>query len=65
MNNYCAFSQDHKCIKWIDYDIMLQELEKADTICHGNWIELEKNCRYIRILQAILDENGIPYPDEI
>ena len=42
MNNYCAFSIDHKCIKWIDYEIPRQELVEADELCHGNWIEIEK-----------------------
>ena len=65
MDNYCAFSKDHKCIKWMDYEILLQEIEEADIICHENWIELEKNYHYIRMLQTILDDNGIPYPIEI
>ena len=65
MDNYCAFNKDHKCIKWMDYEILLQEIEEADTICHENWIELEKNYHYIRMLQTILDDNGIPYPIEI
>jgi hypothetical protein len=36
MLDYCAFSKDHKCIKWEDYQIMLQEIEEADSLCHGN-----------------------------
>ena len=28
MNNYCAFSKDYKCIKWIDYEITHQSLRK-------------------------------------
>ena len=23
MENYCAFSQDHTCLKWLDYVVML------------------------------------------
>jgi hypothetical protein len=41
MNDYCALSKDHRCIKWIDYSLTLQELEEADEICHGNWIEIQ------------------------
>ena len=41
MENYCAFSRDHKCILWLDYEITRQELEECHTLCHGNWIELE------------------------
>ncbi|WP_026662434.1 mobility-associated LCxxNW protein, partial [Butyrivibrio proteoclasticus] len=58
----CAFSKDHKCIKWEDYQIMLQEIEEADSLCHGNWIEIEKQYNYILELQKILDEHGIDYP---
>ena len=42
MLNYCAFSKDHKCIKWEDFQLMMQEIEEADELCHGNWIEIEK-----------------------
>ena len=28
MENYCAFSNDHTCLKWLDYVITLQELEQ-------------------------------------
>ncbi|WP_026497869.1 MULTISPECIES: mobility-associated LCxxNW protein [Butyrivibrio] len=62
MLDYCAFSKDHKCIKWEDYQIMLQEIEEADSLCHGNWIEIEKQYNYILELQKILDEHGIDYP---
>ena len=30
MENYCAFSKNHKCIKWNDYIITKHELEEAD-----------------------------------
>ena len=59
MNNYCAFSIDHKCIKWIDYEIPRQELVEADELCHGNWIEIEKKNKYIHTLQTILESNHI------
>ena len=62
MLDYCAFSKDHKCIKWEDYQIMLQEIEEADSLCHGNWIEIEKQYNYILELQKILDEHGFEYP---
>ena len=62
MHDYCAFSKDHKCIKWEDYQIMLQEIEEADSLCHGNWIEIEKQYNYILELQKILDQHGIDYP---
>lgn len=46
MNNYCAFSEDQACIKWMDYEIIHQELEEVDELCHGNWIEIGKNLSY-------------------
>ena len=64
MINYCAFSKNHKCVKWLDYELMRQELEEADETCHGNWIEIEKQYKYIRTLQSILEKNGISYPNE-
>ena len=42
MENYCAFSKNHKCIKWNDYIITKHELEEADSLCHANWIEIER-----------------------
>ena len=64
MENYCAFSQDHTCLKWLDYVVTRQELDEADALCHRNWIEIERKTQYIQTLQAILDNNHIPYPNE-
>lgn len=64
MENYCAFSKNHKCIKWTDYQMTLHELEEADSLCHGNWIELQRKSQYIQTLQSILDNHSIPYPIE-
>ena len=30
MDEYCAFSKDHKCLKWEDYELTRHELEEAD-----------------------------------
>nr|WP_248405940.1 mobility-associated LCxxNW protein [Butyrivibrio fibrisolvens] len=46
----------------MDYQILLQEIEEAETLCQGNWIEIEKQYNYILELQAILNEHGIDYP---
>ena len=35
-NNYCAFSKDHKCIQWMDYELTRHELAEANELCHGN-----------------------------
>lgn len=63
MEDYCAFSKDHKCLKWEDYELIRHELEEADRLCHGNWIEIQRLYEYIDKLKAILDENGIEYPE--
>ena len=64
MNNYCAFSKNHKCICWTDYITTRYELEEANSLCHGNWLEIERKNEYIQQLQALLDTYGIPYPTE-
>ena len=64
MENYCAFSKDHECILWLDYEITRQELEECHTLCHGNWIEIEHKYKYIQELKHLLDEHGITYPEE-
>lgn len=64
MENYCAFSKDHKCILWLDYDITRQELEECHALCHGNWIEIERKYKYIQELRHLLDKHGISYPEE-
>lgn len=33
MENYCAFSKNHKCLKWMDYQLTLFELAEADETC--------------------------------
>ena len=63
MDDFCAFSQDHKCLKWEDYELTRHELEEADNVCHGNWIEIQRLQDYIDKLKDILDKNGIEYPE--
>ena len=47
-----------------DYELTRYELEEANSLCHGNWIEIERQYKYIQTLQKILSENDIPYPNE-
>ena len=63
MDDFCAFSQDHKCLKWEDYELTRHELEEADNLCHGNWIEIQRLQVYIDKLKDILDKNDIEYPE--
>lgn len=64
MNNYCAFSKDHKCLKWVDYELTRLELEEADELCHGNWIDIQHLRDYIKLLQDVMKQNGIDIPPE-
>ena len=64
MSNYCAFSKNHKCIQWTDYEITRYELEEANELCHGNWIEIQHLRNHIDRLQALLTEHGIEIPSE-
>ena len=41
MKNHCAFSKNHSCPLWTDYELTCYELEEANSLCHGNWIEIE------------------------
>ena len=63
MENYCAFSKDHKCLKWEDYELARHELEEADRLFHGNWIEIQRLYAYIDELRSILERNSIDYPE--
>ena len=63
MNDYCAFSKSHKCLKWTDYELTRYELEEADELCHCNQIEIQKLNDYIELLQSLPDKNENEYPD--
>lgn len=65
MNNYCAFSENHKCIKWMDFEVTRHELEEADELCYGNWIEIQRLHEWIHLLEAALENAGIAILPEI
>ena len=46
-----------------DYMLTRHELEQADRLCHGNWIEIQRLYEYIDELRSILKENNIDYPN--
>ena len=62
MNNYCAFSKKHKCLKWMDYELTRMELKEADSLCHENWIEIQRLYKRITILETLLNDAGIEIP---
>ena len=51
MSNYCAFSKDHTCVNWIDYQVTREELDELNDLCHGNWIEIQHLYDYIRQME--------------
>ena len=63
MDNYCAFSKNHKCLKWMDYELTRHELEEADSLCHGNWIEIQRLTNRVRLLENLLRQAGIDVPN--
>ena len=64
MNDYCAFSKDHRCIKYADYELTRFELEEADQLCHGNWIEIQHLQDRIDLLERLIKDAGIEIPLE-
>lgn len=64
MTNYCAFSKNHKCLKWMDYQLTRFELEEAEETCHGNWIEIQRLQGRVDQLEHLLEQAGIKIPDE-
>lgn len=64
MNDYCAFSKDHRCLKWMDYLLAHQQLKEADELCHGNWIEIQDLHERVELLERLLTEAGIDFSPE-
>ena len=64
MSNYCAFSKDHNCLQWEDYEITRNELEEANELCHGNWIEIQHLQDRVDQLEQLLKKSGIDVPPE-
>lgn len=64
MENYCTFSKNHKCMKWMDHELTRHELEEANALCHGNLIEIQQLQKRIAILEPLLSKAGINIPKE-
>jgi hypothetical protein len=64
MDDYCAFSKTHHCVKWMDYVLTRQELAEADEVCHGNWNEIQHLRDRIAHLEELLQKSGIEIPQE-
>lgn len=64
MIDYCAFTQNHKCLKWTDYQLTRFKLEEADELCHGNWIKIQHLQTRVDQLEQLLKQTGISIPDK-
>ena len=64
MNDHCTFCKGHECINWADYELLRYELEEANEVCRGNWIEIQHLRKYIDQLQELLTRHGIAVPPE-
>lgn len=62
MNNYCAFSKEHRCLKWTDCEVARFELEEADELCHANWIEIQHLQERVTMLKELLQKSRIDVP---
>jgi hypothetical protein len=58
-----CFYQEHKCLKWEDYEFTRHELEEPDRLCYGNWIVIQRLYAYIDELRTFLENNHIDYPE--
>ena len=65
MTDYCAFSRNNACVKWMDYQAIRHELEEADELCHCNWTEIQRQRKYIDLLTDLLKQHGIDVPPEL
>ena len=54
MKNHCAFSKNHSCPLWTDYELTCYELEEANSLCHGNWIEIERQRKRTTVFITVI-----------
>ena len=64
MSDYCAFSKNHHCLQWSDYEITRLELEEANELCHGNWTEIQHLQERVDQLEQFIKDSGIEVPPE-
>lgn len=48
----------------MDYELTCHELDEADEMCHGNYIEIQRLRNYIDQLRAPLTEHEIEVPSK-
>lgn len=42
MENYSAFSKNHKCLNWMDYQLARFESKETNETYHENWIKIQR-----------------------
>lgn len=61
MENYCTYSNNHKCILWTDYEVTRYELSEANALCHENWNEIQHKEKYIKLFWKSPSVNAFPF----
>ena len=62
MINECPFN-NNKCALWIDYQVAQVALQDAEELCSSNWIEISYLLDRVKLLESLLNENGINIPE--
>ena len=62
MINECPFN-NNKCALWIDYQVTQVALQEAEELCSSNWNEISYLLDRVKLLESLLNENGINIPE--
>ena len=62
MTNECPFN-NNKCVLWIDYQVAQVALQEAEELCSSNWNEINYLLDRVKLLESLLNENGINIPE--
>ena len=62
MTNECPFN-NNKCVLWIDYQVAQVALQEAEELCSSNWNEISYLLDRVKLLESLLNENGINIPE--
>lgn len=57
----CPFN-NNKCAVLIDYQVAQVALQEAAELCSSNWKEIDYLLDRVKLLESLLDENGIKIP---
>lgn len=63
MVKMCRYAERRICDLWIDYQVTKVALQDVEELCSGNWKEIVALRDRIDLLESILTEAGIEYPE--